>query len=115
MHAVLEVPVKEESDNEGDNALSDNAQSEGSDFEPPPKRRTSTSKGTAKTRVRRRSSVKGKQVARSEIEAMDEDEEHGEELPMHKSPHSRPQVEDDDSDDDELAIGAEVCCYQGLF
>ncbi|KAJ3485258.1 hypothetical protein NLI96_g5091 [Meripilus lineatus] len=107
VHAVLEVPVKEESDNEGDNALSDNAQSEGSDFEPPPKRRTSTSKGTAKTRVRRRSSVKGKQVARSEIEAMDEDEEHWEELPMSKSPHSRLHVEDDDSDDDELAIGAE--------
>ncbi len=104
VHAVLEVPVKEESDAEDEFGLLSDAQSVGSNYQPDARRRASTSKRAQLTKARRRSSAKGKQVIQSDESQYEDEEEVA--LSVTRTGRGRQLPSEEE---DELIIGAEVC------
>lgn len=114
VHAVLEVPIKEESEDENEEAVISDAQSAGSNYEPTPSRRTSLSKNAQQTKARQGSSTKGKQVSRTD-EYTDEEEDAIEETVTHARHNRTPRrIEQVSDDEDELILGAEVFCFMSL-
>lgn len=113
VHAVIEVPVKEEDNDDDDNYISE-AQSVGSTYEPESGASSRKAKSMPKTKAKRRASTtntpgKGKQAARDE-----DDDDFDNEQPRRRSTNARRRTvpdeddEDEEDEDDELIIGAEV-------